>query len=200
MISRLLLSLFLVLLSMPIWAADIPRYYDTVQSDYDTSWYLGASLGSFTYHQSNLTDFSLSDRRLIIGKQLNQVFALEMHVGNSGSGTQTVSGVPVTLSVDNYVSGFLKVNATFADEDWNYNRLRLFAMLGGTRLQSTSTDPVATSSGTQSSVSAGVGAEFFFDNIGIQLGYTRYVNGSANNNDYSLDSMYLGVIYQFASK
>ena len=108
--------------------------------------------------------------------------------------------MPVRLSIDNYVAGFIKLNATYAFEDWDYNRLRLFAMLGGTRVSSSSSDPVTTSSGTQNSASAGVGVEFFRENIGVQLGFTRYVSSSVNNNKYTLDSLYLGVIYQFGTK
>jgi hypothetical protein len=200
MITRILLSLMLTLLSFHIWAEPPSRYLEEPHSDYDKSWYIGAAYGQMTYSQSNRTDFTMSEHRLIIGKQLSRIFALEMHVGDSAKDTQVVTGIPVTVEVDNYVSGFLKVNATYAFEDWDYNRVRLFALLGGTRLQSTSTDPLATSNGTQSSVSAGIGAEVFYDNIGIQIGYTRYVNGNSNSQDYSLDSLYLGVIYQFGTK
>lgn len=200
MITRILLSLLFILFCLDAWAAPIERFNEEPSSEYDTSWYVGAAYGQFKYKQTNLDDFSLSEHRLILGKQLSRVFALEVHIGNSSSNTQLVSGVPVTLSIDNYVAGFLKLNATYAFEDWNYNRLRLFALIGGTRVESTSTDPVTSSKGTQNSASAGVGVEIFHDNIGIQLGYTRYVNGSSNSNDYSLDSLYLGIIYQFGGK
>lgn len=199
MIARFLISLLLVLPGLNVWAEDMSQSLKEHDPNYDTSWYIGAALGALSYQQSNIKNFGLGDHRLILGKQLNRVIAVEMHVGTGSSDTQLVSGVPVTLSLDNYVAGFIKANATFASEDWNYNRFRVYGMLGGTRAQTTSTDPVATSSGVQTSASAGVGMEFFRDNIAIQLGYTRYINRSANNHDYSLDSLHLGVIYQFGS-
>lgn len=199
MIARIFISLFLVLASLNAWAENVSQSLKEHDPNYDDSWYIGAALGALSYQQSNINNFGLSDHRLILGKQLNRVFAVEVHVGNGSSDTQLVSGVPVTLSVDNYVAGFIKANATFASEDWNYNRFRVYGMLGGTRIQTSSADPVTTSSGVQTSASAGVGMEFFRDNIAIQFGYTRYINRSANNHDYSLDSLHLGVIYQFGS-
>jgi hypothetical protein len=197
--ARLILSLLLALISLKSYAQELAKTLEEHDSNEDSSWYIGAALGALTYQQTNLRDFRVDDQRLILGKQLNRTFALEMQVGNGSSDTQLVSGVPVRLAVNNYVAGFLKANATFTAEDWSDSRFRVYGMLGGTRVQTTSTDPVTTSSGTQTSVSAGVGMEFFHDNIGIQLGYTRYVSGSANNHKYSLDSLHLGVIYQFGS-
>lgn len=188
----------LVLLCLPTWAVSADRFSKDEMSAYDHSWYMGLAFGQFTYQQDNLSDFTMTDRRLIFGKQLSRVFALEVHVGNSSSDTQLVSGVPVTLKVDNYVAGFLKMNATFASKEWDYNRLRLYALIGGTYLKATSTDPGSTSDGSQSSVAGGVGLEFFHENLGFQLGYTRYLTGSSNNQDYNLDSLYLGIIYQFS--
>jgi hypothetical protein len=198
---RIILCVLLTVISLPSRAADTttPEFEQEYKSEYDTSWYVGAAYGQFTYSQNNQQDFTMTDRRLIIGKQLNRVFALELHAGNSSSDTQLVSAVSTTIKVDNYVAGFLKINATYAFEDWDYNRLRLFALLGGTHTQATTTDSVNSRDGSQNSFSAGLGIEIFRDNVGIQLGYTRYVNGSSINNDYTLDSLYLGVIYQFGS-
>lgn len=197
MITRILLSLLLISASLNTWAENLAQSLDAHDPNYDSSWYLGAAVGTLTYQQSNLANFNMSDYRLILGKQLNRVLAAEVHVGMGNDDTRLISGVPVTLSVDSYVAGFLKANLTFASKDWNYNRFRLYGMLGGTRIKTSSSDTVVTRSGVQTSVSAGVGMEFFIDNVAIQLGYTRYVNASANNHDYSLDSLHLGVIYQF---
>ena len=197
MITRIFLGLLFAIASLNVWAENAAHSFAGGESDYDSSWYIGAAYGAMSYRQTGLTDFGLKDYRLIIGKQLNRVFDAEVHAGKGSSDTQLVSGVPVTLSVDSYVAGFLKANLTFTAADWDYNRFRLYGMLGGARVQTTSSDPVTTQSGAQNSVSAGVGMEFFLDNVAIQLGYTRYVNGSANNSKYSLDSLHLGFIYQF---
>jgi hypothetical protein len=175
---------------------------ELAQSDpnYDTSWYVGVGLGAMHYRQSNINGYDLSDRRLIVGKQLSRAIAAEVHLGNSSSDTQAISGVPVSLKVNNYVAGFIKLNLTMESKDWNYNRFRLYGMLGGTRVDSTSTDPGSASSGVQTGIAGGVGMEFFIDNIAIQLGYTRYLSGNSNNQNYTLDSLHLGVIYQFGSQ
>ena len=130
-------------------------------------------------------------------KNFNKYFAVEAHAGTGTDDTQSVYGIPVQLSLDYYVAAFARANLTFTSEEWEHNRLRLFGMLGVTYIETTSSDPVTTRSGSQGSLSAGVGVEVFVDNIGIQLGYTRYVNESNNNKDYSLDSAYLGLIYEF---
>lgn len=197
MINRTVFYFLLCLFPFPLWAADYPLSADVRDTTYDHSWYIGASLGDMQYKQSNLTDFGLKDYRFIVGKQFGRVFAAEMHVGTGSDDTQNIFGTPTTLSVDNYVAGFLRANLTFTSEDWDYNRFRLYGMVGGTRVETTSSDPVVTRSGAQNSVSAGVGMEFFFDNVGVQLGYTRYVSNTLNNHDYTLDSIHLGIIYQF---
>lgn len=196
--TRILISLLLLcFVNAYCRAEDLAHTLEDQDAHYSKFWYVGAAIGSMNYQQSNLHSYGMSDRRLIVGKQLSKVFALEMHLGNASSDTQLVSGVPVSLSVDNYLAGFLKAKLTFTSKDWKYNRFQLYGMLGGTRIKTTSSDPVATSSGVQTSVSAGAGMEFFSDNLGIQLGYTRYVTGSANAHDYTLESLHLGVIYQF---
>jgi hypothetical protein len=195
--KRIFLSLLLAIISLNSWAENLAHSLAATDPNYDSSWYLGADIGAMSYEQANLNAFRMGDRRLVLGKNLNRIFALEMQLGNSSSDTEVVSGVPVTLTVDNYVAGFLKANLTFTSKDWKYNRFRLYGMLGGTRLKTTSDDTVVSTSGIQTSVSAGVGMEFLIDNIGIRLGYTRYVNRSSNSIKYSLDSLYLGVVYQF---
>lgn len=184
--SRLLTLLLVSLCIMPGPA---------LATELDTSWYMSLAFGAMKYQQENLEDFEMDDYRLVIGKQLNRVFAVEAHAGTGSEDTQPVYGLPVTLSIDYYVAGFAKANYTHA---WENKSLRLYGMLGGTYVESTSSDPVLSRSGSQGSLSAGVGLEMFADNIGIQLGYTRYVNESNNNNDYSLDSLHLGFVYYFA--
>lgn len=197
MTNRTVLFFLLCLIHLPLWAADYPLSADVRDTTYDHSWYIGATIGDLHYKQSNLEDFGLKDYRLIVGKQFGRVFAAEMHVGTGSDDTQNIFGIPTTLSVDNYVAGFLRANLTFTSEDWDYNRFRLYGLLGGTRIETTSSDPVVTRSGVQNSFSAGVGMEFFFDNVGFQLGYIRYVTNTLNNHDYTLDSIHLGIIYQF---
>jgi len=168
--------------------------------NYDTSWYMGVALGAMHYRQSNIDGYDMSERRLILGKQFSRAIAAEVHLGKASSDTQQISGIPVTLKVNNYLAGFLKFNLTFASRDWNYNRFRVYGMLGGSRIDSTSSDPGSTSSGVQTGVAGGVGMEFFIDNFAVQLGYTRYLSAHSNNQDYTLDSLHLGVIYQFGSQ
>lgn len=187
--SRLLLLVAVPLCIVPGAAS--------IAADVDESWYMGVAAGAMRYQQDNLEDYELSDYRLMLGKNINRNFAVEAHAGIGGDDSRPVYGLPVSLSVDYYVAGFVKANITFDSPDWGHNRLRLYGMLGGTYIETTSSDPVTTRSGSQGSVSAGMGVEMFVDNIGIQLGYTRYVHGSHNNVDYSLDSAYLGVMYEF---
>lgn len=154
-------------------------------------------MGAMTYQQSGINTFRLEDHRLILGKQLNRALAIEVHIGNSSTDTEIVGGLPTRLTIDNYIAGFFKANITFASKDWDYNRFRLYGMVGGTRIQSTTNDTVTVQSGVQTSVAAGIGMEFFLDNIAVQFGYTRYVNESTGSSSYNLDSMHIGVVYQF---
>ena len=167
--------------------------------DLDSSWYMAMAVGAMRYQQDGLQDYDLNDYRLVLGKNLNRNFAVEAHAGTGSDDTQQVYGLPVNLSVDYYVAGFLRANLTFAPQLWDNNRLRLYGMLGGTFIETTSSDPVTTRSGSQGSIAAGVGMEIFVDNLGIQIGYTRYVHESNNDNDYSLDSAHLGFIYEFSN-
>jgi hypothetical protein len=192
--SSLIISMLMIVTLA--WGKEDP-HTTSDKSPYDHSWYIGTALGSLRYRQANLNDFDARDFRLVLGKQINRAIAAEIHLGSGTSATERVLGVPVTLSFDNYVAGFLKANLTFASEDWDYNRVRLYALLGGTRVQATSSDSINTQSGVQTSVAGGVGVEVFLDNVGIQLGYTRYLKGDFNGNDYTLDSLYLGFTYQF---
>ena len=198
--KRIFLSLLFACISLNSRAENLAHSLAATDPNYDSSWYVGAALGAMSYQQSNLNAYRMADRRLIFGKNLSRIFAVEMHLGNSSSDAEVVSGVPVTLTVDNYVAGFLKANLTFTAKEWKYNRFRLYGMLGGTRLKTTSSDAVVTRSGVQTSVAAGVGMEFLIDNIAIQLGFTRYVNRSADSVKYSLDSLHLGVVYQFGQE
>lgn len=195
--KRIILLLAFIFFSHVSWAQSLARSIAATDPGYDNSWYMGVAIGAMTYNQSDLNAFKMQDRRLIIGKQVNRGLAFEMHVGNSSSDTTIVTGVPVTLSVDNYIAGFVKGTLTFTSKDWKYNRFRLYGMLGGTRLKATSDDTVVTSSGVKTSASAGVGMEFLVDNINIQLGFTRYINRSSGGVNYSLDSLHLGMVYLF---
>ena len=195
--KRILVSLLLLLSSVAGHAETAPQPPATFHRGDDTNWYMGVALGSLTYRQSNLPNFSLNDYQLIVGKQLNRVIAAEVHVGTGTDDTRLISGIPTTLSVDSYVAAFLKANLTFSMKDADNKRVRLYGLLGGSRVSSTSSDPATTQSGVQTSVAAGAGLEFFVDNIALQIGFTRYVNASANNHDYTLDSLHVGVIYQF---
>lgn len=193
--SRFLLSVILYCCAVPLWAVE--QHATLPDSTYDESWYMGLAYGNMHYNQDNLPEFGVNDYRLILGKQFNRVFAAEVHVGTASDDTQPIFGTPTTLSINNYVAGFVRANLTFTDADWNYNRFRLYGLLGGTRVDATSSDPATTRSGVQSSVSFGAGLEFFFENVAIQLGYTRYVTNTLNDHDFTLDSLHLGFIYQF---
>jgi len=198
--SIYLLSVLLFGVASACQAETLSRELARSDPNYDTSWYMGLALGTMHYRQSDINGYDLADRRLILGKQISRAIAAEIHLGKTSSDTQLISGFPVTLKVNNYLAGFLKFNLTFESKDWDYNRFRLYGMLGGSRIDSTSSDPGTTSTGVQTGVAGGVGMEFFIDNFALQLGYTRYLSTNSNNHNYTLDSLHLGVIYQFGSQ
>lgn len=189
MITRIILSISLFIASVSARAEQANDH-----------WYLGVAVGALTYQQSNLANFNLNDHHLILGKQINRYLSAEAHLGSSGSDSVQLSSIPVTLQVDNYLAGFVKARLNVTPADWDTKRLHLYGLLGGTRIKTTSSDPGYTQSGVQTSVAAGAGLEFQSDNIAVQFGYIRYVSGSANNHDYALDSLHIGIIYQFADK
>jgi len=186
LIKRILLGLSVFAASLPAWANDV-----------EDNWYLGAGVGAISYQQSNLDKFSLDQRFLFVGKQFNRYLAAELQLGNSGSDTNQVSGIPVTLTVDNFVAGFVKASLSVSPQSWNHKRLRVYGMLGGTRIKTTSSDPGYTQSGVQTSLSAGAGLELQVNNLAVQLGYTQYVTGSDSGHNYTLDGLHIGVVYLF---
>jgi hypothetical protein len=193
---KILISLFLLGTMVVAWAAEPAQPGEAI--DLDHNWYAGIALGSLRYAQSNLSDYRMTDHRVVIGKQLNAHFAAEIHLGNSATDTQNVTGVPVTLQVDNYMAGFLKASFNLVNPASYVDRVRLYGLFGASRVKTTSDDTLVSRSGVQTSAALGIGIEAIADNLALQLGYTRYVNGSANSHDYSLDSLYLGVVYEFA--
>ncbi len=183
---RIILSICLCVASLSVWGAEV-----------DDPWYVGAGFGTLTYQQNNLDKVNLNQRYLFVGKQINQHLSAEVHLGNSGSDTIQVSGIPVTLKVDNFVAGFVKGHLSISPQDWNNKNLRVYGMLGGTRIKTTSSDPGYTQSGIQTSISAGAGIELQVNNLAVQLGYLQYVNGSDSGHNYSLAGLHVGIMYLF---
>ncbi|MBI1423941.1 MAG: outer membrane beta-barrel protein [Gammaproteobacteria bacterium] len=178
------------------WADDLPDR--SHKPNLDNNWYAGLALGTLAYRQDTLPDFRMDDRRIVVGKQWNRYLGTEVHLGGGVDDTESINGIPVHLRIDNYVAGFIKgsfnVDAPVKDMD----RLRVYGLLGVSRIKATSDDTVFSQSGAQTRAAFGMGLELIVDRLALQLGYLRYVNGSANGHDYTLDSLHLGVMYEFA--
>ena len=140
----------------------------------------------------------MDDKRLVVGKQWNRYLATEVHLGGGVDATESINGIPVHLKIDNYVAGFIKAALNIDAPVKDIDRFRVYGLLGASRVKSTSDDTMFTQSSAQTHVAFGVGVEVIVDQLALQLGYLRYVNGSANGHDYTLDSLHLGVMYEFA--
>jgi len=157
----------------------------------DTGMYLGAKFGSVQYGYDNVSNNSQAGYGMLIGFELNRVFALEAEYNKLGGFDST------TGTIEGRSFGFSGVGSLPLSREFS-----LFGRMGITSstLEDTATPP-ATGNFTYNNtgLNLGFGGQFNVGkDVGVRFGFDFYPVGDAKVTTTSTaNMMYLGGIIQF---
>lgn len=163
-----------------------------------SQYYIGFGYGQGSYEQANSSAYEFADFKLKFGRDLNEYIAVEVHAGLGGKDTQTFSGTPVSLEIENYFALFLRGNINLTGSASLYHQIKLYGLFGGTYLNTNASDGAVTRDGTEYSLAYGLGLEVYgSDNTAIYLGWERYVDDDNNGIAYTFETLSVGFVYHF---
>ena len=157
--------------------------------------YLGIHATFMDYQEDDTTgyEFKVEGGALRIGHEFNDYLAIEGQAGLSNSDND--SGIDT--SIEYFVGLYARGNLFLFDP-----RARIYGLVGVTHAQFTAEvneDHFRISdSETDTALAYGIGVEVYGNNRnGVNLEYMRYMDGSENGVDYTLDAFNIGYIYRF---
>ena len=157
--NRLTVALMTALCSSTLLAAEKP--------------YVGIDYQMGTYTQNN-TDVNPEAFRLRAGTEINSYLGVEAQAGfGTASDTLSITGGTVDIKVDSFYSIFIRPQLNIS------NAIDVFALLGGTYIDVSSTSSIASNnnSGFTHTASYGAGIDFNIKN-GVRIGadFVQYMD------------------------
>ena len=151
--------------------------------------YAGVNLTQVAYKEDGLPTFNPIAVAFKLGKQFNKNFALEGRLGIGVSDDEvTVSGLPVSVEVDNYFGLYGKGIYPASDA------VSVYGLLGFTRGELTAKAGGFSVSDSDSDLSFGLGVDFVVSPIAsLNLEWARLLKGDG----YKLNGISLGVNFRF---
>lgn len=185
----LILSLFL---SFPIYSEANEWFADS--SGIEGKNYVGihASFMDYQEDQTNF-EFEVEGGALRVGHEFNNYFAIEAQAGL----TNDDDYLGIDTGIEYFVGIYARGNLFLFDP-----KARIYGLIGVTHAKFTAqlnldhySDSV---SDTDTALAYGVGVEIYGNSRnGVNLEYMRYMDGSENDIDYTLDSINVGYIHRF---
>ena len=157
--------------------------------------YVGIHASFMNYHEDDPSDFEfeVEGGAIRVGHEFNNYFAIEGQAGLTNE--DEYSGVDT--GIDYFVGLYARGNLFLFDP-----KARVYGLIGVTHAKFTATldtDHFSTSeSDTDTALAYGLGVELYLDSRnGLNLELMRYMDGSEDDIDYTLDSFNIGYIHRF---
>ncbi len=151
--------------------------------------YFGIMAGSSTYKEPGYK-FKVTSAAAKLGFRFNRFLGVELHGGLGGSDDNNL----VTFDLNYTASAFLRA-------DWSPNsdqRIKLYLLGGITAADLEFTSGATNTSSTESGFSYALGIDLYANpKNGIYFQWGRYLDGTLNGVDYTLDNAAVGYIKRF---
>jgi len=154
------------------------------------NFYIGGQYHLSKYDESGLSAANLSGLGLTFGKYIIKDVAIEGRYVTGLSGDSIdFSGTKVDIDLDNIFSIFLKGDLSITDE------FKAYGLIGHSTGKIKFKTPVISISGSDSSISYGLGAQYAIkDDISIHIEYILYLN----EDNYDYKGINFGIKYLFS--